>query len=70
VSDLEVWEFFDNVGNRVTVEVLTSGVAVLTIYDDDPGPMSVAKTPTTARLMITPEAAQELADAVRRACTE
>lgn len=63
MSGLEVWEFFDNVGNRVTVEVLTSGVAVLTIYDDDKGPMTIAKT------MITPEAAQDLADAVRRACT-
>jgi hypothetical protein len=59
-SDLAEWEYDD--GDYVlTVEVLTSARAVLVL--------SCSDTPTEplARILIGPETAQELADAVGRA---
>ncbi|MEV7805027.1 hypothetical protein AB0O28_18960 [Microbispora sp. NPDC088329] len=57
------FEFEDVNGNRVTIEPVTSAVALLRVYDYD------AQPPQTATVLIGPEDAQRLADAVRLACS-
>jgi len=53
------YEFSDALGNRLTVETLTSAVAVVTITQDDKDPAQVAQ------VLIGPDDMQLVADAVR-----
>lgn len=57
------FEYEDPVGNRITVEAVTSAVARVSVYDYDQYPTQFAT------LLIGPDDAQHFADAVRRACS-
>lgn len=52
----------DILGNRIAVETITSGAARVTIYGDD-------DETERAVLLLSPEDAQKIADAVREACS-
>lgn len=54
------WRMADVTGNPVTVDIITSGAARVTVHDDNDQP--------TGSMLLTADDAQQLADAVRRAC--